>query len=219
MSKLSKVPVKSRFSPVILYRTTDGQNGTLAGSGSVFDSVNGEQIITCEHLLLKQYGNAMFAWKKLRPVDTIVTRSISSILNRGNEILPEAQEVPDVVILKTGPVAFITCYSDQPESAFRAEQEVAPLLRTKMLTSLVSGEKVKMIGIAKNYGEKTVPYFIIDYSSIGGESGTGFVDDEDNLYVLKGTLKVIHDQSADVMKVLGNPKAVSFVYGPLHFNQ
>ena len=82
-----------------------------------------------------------------------------------------------------------------------------------MLTSLVSAEKVRILGAVTI---DNVQYFIVDYANVSGESGTGLVDDNDNLFVLKSSLSDKADKG-EISKFLGSSTTLSLVYGPLKF--
>lgn len=221
LKKLSPEPVKSKFTPVLLYRTTNPEEewAQFAGSGTLYQGREGEQILTSEHLFSKEYGITYFGWRKLRPFDTEVTRGVESILHTGSKIASDPTLHPDVILLKAGQEAKeIECFSSLTHLEPEQKMMIHNLRNKKplILTSLVSGEKVRIIGLINlNKRDKTT-YNLIDYESIEGESGTGFVDEKDRIYVLKGNPHDLPLESREILKKhLGDFKGISLVYGPL----
>ncbi len=216
LGKLSSKQLKSKFTPVLIYRSLDGKNAAFAGSGSLFVGSQGEQIITSEHLFSKSFGTQIFAYRKIRPFEEIVTHAVEKVLYSGQGIDGSNQQAADAIILKTGNAKPIVCFSSHEHVENRHTAGITPFKKTIEVTSLLTGEKVRVIGRANDSGDTGVNYALLDYPSIEGESGEGFVDENDNLYVLKGVpMDISPEQRAMLQNALGNPRAISIAYGPL----
>ncbi len=186
------------FSPVMIYRKTNIINNMIfAGTGSLFEAEKESYIITSEHLFDKNNPSAFYLYKN---IFTKESGDIEGVVMDGYELTGKKI---DIILLKTGKSKKIRGIYDG-EKTERAKIELTEEVAPKMLKSLVSGKNIKTLGKASIYKNDEIEYLIIDYSSIKGESGTGFVDEENNLYVLKGT---IEDRG----------KKVTIVYGPLSF--
>lgn len=186
------------FSPVMIYRKTNIMNNIIfAGTGSLFESEKESYIITSEHLFDKNNPSAFYLYKN---IFTKESGDIEEVVMDGYELTGKKI---DIILLKTGRSKKIRGIYDG-EKTERAKIEFTDEVNPKMLKSLVSGKNIKTLGKASIYKNDEIEYLVIDYSSIKGESGTGFIDEKNNLYVLKGT---IEDRG----------KKVTIVYGPLSF--
>ncbi|GEM_PF-5252505 len=218
VNKLTKTEIKSRFTPVEIYRL--GKNEAFfAGSGSLFVGSEGEQIITSEHLFRKELGNPEFAFRKIRPLEPEITHGIHAILHKGIELGVRPSDSPDVVIIKTGDTRPIVCYSDRTLFVRQDQADITKADKLVTVRSLVSGESVRIVGTLKSVHDSGTEYVILDYSSFSGESGTGFVDENDQLYVLKGIPGWTGEGKTKVEKLLGISREVSIAYGPFQFRK
>ena len=218
INKLAKTEIKSKFTPVEIYHLSKNE-AFFAGSGSLFVGSEGEQIITCEHLFRKELGNPEFAFRKIRPLEQKITHGIHAILHKGVELSVRPSDSPDVVIVKTGDTKPIECYSDHTLFVKQDQAHIVKADKLVKIKSLVSGESVRIVGILKSVHDSGTEYVILDYISIPGESGTGFVDENDHLYVLKGILGWTGEEKAQVEKLLGITHEVSIAYGPFKFRE
>ncbi|MFA5935163.1 MAG: hypothetical protein WC827_04755 [Candidatus Paceibacterota bacterium] len=190
---------ESKFTPVFIYRVFNDNRSEFAGSGSLFSKGGKGQIVTAEHLFKKQYQINFYVYRPAK--DNSGPYHIKCIKDTGYEI---ARERADVAILETGSAKrIIRGFSEYKTPEFDLE-EMDYKDNNKTLTCLVSGRKARIIATAKKKGGygNGVTYTIIDYESKAGDSGSGFVDENDNIYVLKGSL---------------SDEKQSIVYGPLKF--
>ncbi|MEO8638094.1 MAG: hypothetical protein ABI430_04310 [Candidatus Taylorbacteria bacterium] len=215
--KVSKDPLKSRFTPVLIYRVLGGETGTFAGSGSLFAGSHGIQVITAEHLFGKKLGDQIFAVRKLRPYETDATHGIESILNTGSQIADVGGQSPDIIVLKAGQAKTIRCFSEETLDLRTSPMELHRIDQTIILTSLVSDEKVRVLGTAMSLRDgKGVQYSVLEYASNSGESGTGFVDEDDNLFVLKGSATGDGNLvEKSIQKFFGTTRKMSIAYGSI----
>lgn len=185
-----------KFVPVTVYQKTNFKGtANFVGMGSLFLLNNTVSIITSEHLFNKENKNSFFFCKN---IFTKEIYDIKQITMTGYELLDEPA---DIVLLEIGKTKKIN-------HVFRENIRVSLIEDSdesgKNLTSLLTGQQTKIIAeaIAKE-GKYRTRYLVIDYLSRKGESGTGFVDDENNIYILKGSIGQDYD--------------MSIVYGPLSF--
>ena len=208
--KTSMVRVPSRFSPVLIFNIIGRGPGNFTGSGSLFIGSHGKQIATTEHLFPRSGGVGAYGYQLLGATDNYMF-GIEKVLYTGKEITGDAT---DLVILSVGTPKLIQGFSVHDIEAHTGNVKVTALKGAPELTSLVSGEKVRILGKAEDVVNK-IEYFIVDYKSISGESGTGLVDRDDNLYVLKSS--VASDLDQEVSRLLGYTKGITYVCGPLKF--
>lgn len=211
LSKVPKKPVNSRFTPVIIHRY-DGKDYKMVGSGSVFNNHQGNTlIVTAEHVLSSKEENSFYAYQTIMNGSDEKYYAIESFEYDGNQI---TSEPADVALLKPGQLEKIENITDgrYDKGNDGINSHCIPEYKEGMgsLISLVSGKSINILGTALNLdeGKKDVRYIIVDYNSIKGESGSGFVDQNDNIYVLKG--------SAYRFKTPSGEKDVTMVYGPLN---
>ena len=200
LNNIPDTPVDSKFIPVAIYRMSDK---TLAGVGSLFKNGDEIQIVTAEHLFGYQYGNDSYVYRSLLNRNDTELYCVEKVKHTGKEL---SGETADIITLKTGSLTNLKGFSIHGNINFR--MNVSYEETDGSLVSLASGKKVQIIGSAKStgVGDNNVQYVVIDYASKRGESGTGFIDENDNLYVLKGWISI-----------LNNTKQASVVYGPLKF--
>lgn len=190
LAKRTRAQVSVRFTPVLIYQSVPGAGarGELAGSGTLYEGKKGSQIVTAEHLFRKELGAKIFAFRKLRPLEEIVSHGIQEVLDFGTALGGPGQ-TPDVVILRVGRAASVNGFSSQTLMPTTLRMSVTRFNSPhRFIRSLVSGERVPIIGVARILEGGDVPYYIGDHRSIPGESGTGFIDQEEGLYVLKGQI-------------------------------
>lgn len=191
-------PIKSKFIPVLIYKKRLNMEFSFTCNGTIVRDGKDLVVITAEHLFSKKDPAFLYMCR-----DLFSTRNwnIESVINTGHEITGKPA---DIVTLKVGSSKEIKGYSIHLGKQF--------WIRTRffkdesLLTSLVTGQKIKVLGIATGLKKDSgVDYYIIDYASQEGESGTGFVDINDNLYILKGSFKKTRN------------KEYTIVYGPIEF--
>jgi hypothetical protein len=214
LAKRTNSRISPRFTPVLIYQSYEegmGRGMGFVAVGTLFAGKSGARVVTVDHLFPKKLGIRMFAFLKLQPLEKSLSNGIQGVLGKGSDLAPPGQ-TPDIAILEAGEVKPIRGYSDRtndPEAAFLTITGFKPSSRT--LTSLVSGEKVLPVGIARSPQDGGVTYYVVEYGSVPGESGTGFVDDEDRLYVLKGELMTTPQERA----TLHIRRRLGLVFGPL----
>ncbi len=216
-AKRAPEQVDPRFIPVMIYRTNsnDTNMAAQAGVGTLFNAKNSQLILTAEHLFLQKYGSRVFAYRKLHTEDTNDVYGISHMVHTGREI--GMTNNPDVAMVASGEPARIECYADRPASTtFR--HTIFSVLGTNWLRSLVSNERLRIVGLYKD-PKDGVTYTLIENYSIEGESGTGLLDQDGNLFVLKGHMSWMSvEDEKRAQKLLGTKKPLSIAFGPLRVN-
>ncbi len=218
LSKLKSVEVSTNFLPVLIYRV-EKDKSYLAGSGTYFRGKSGEQIITSEHLFRKELGNRTFAFRTLKPFEADISHGISNVFYRGASLGLFPGESPDVCILRVGNMQSIECYSDRSLDSEEFKGLVSKVSGVSTLRSLISGEEVRLLATMKSEHEGGTTYVLINYDAISGESGMGFVDDKDRLYVLKGIPMLDKKEKEEIKNLLGIDHGLSMAYGPYEFRR
>lgn len=214
VAKTTQRQVSSKLTPVMLYLISkDRKVAQHLGCGTLYTGAQGEQVVTCEHLFPIARGTNDVAFRKLRPLEKDITHGIEKILQKGEDLSTTGK--PDVVVLGVGDVQPIQFYSHQPQ-VWDETQKLTIYDDPITLTSLISGEKVRLVGFADSVLDQGVAYGVIEYRSIPGESGTGFIDDDGNLYVLKANVQTETDPTNGRINVMGG---LSFVYGAIRVKQ
>jgi len=211
--KMSRERIESRFDPVLIYKLLGDEIGSFAGCGSLFYGSNGKQILTVEHLFPASNGKHVYAYRLLRSADVSGVYGIEEILHTGQEV---AGGPSDVVILKTGIPRMITGFSiHNLEPKYEVNHIMTPITNY-WITSLVSGERVRVFaGVRTSKDQMGFDYVLLDYVSTPGESGTGFITDEDSIFVLKGHV-VMSEKSEDAVRAqYGQLRGITMAYGPL----
>lgn len=200
LSNVPQTPVNSMFLPVMIY-CVQGNNKQFVGVGSLFEKDGEIQIITVEHMFPKN-DNYVYVYKYLT-YNTGVEQyyGIKGIKYTGKEI---TGEFADVTILSDGKANNIKGFSIHNDTAFKTKS-LQPINTEEKLVSLASGKSVKILGTIqkKDTKDSNINHLVIDYVGEEGESGTGFVDQNDNIYIL---LAWVREKGK---------KYGSIVYGPL----
>jgi hypothetical protein len=218
ISRVSAEKVSPRFTPVLIYVFMSGEKqGYVAGSGSLFEDMNGLQIITAAHIFHGRWGNAFYAIRRLRPLESDqLSYGVESLNEGAMNITDFRTKFNDVVICKVSlnlkPIPGF--YSQERETEEkRISFTMHELSGCPTLRSLVTGEKVMVVGNSQVL-RSGLAYYLIMYSSISGESGTGFLDDSGKLYVLKGrTDRNDLDRETEEMLKLPQDTHLSMVIG------
>lgn len=206
------MPIETKLIPVEILLGKDNQTNSL-GIGTYFLNNNQGYIITCEHLFLKEFGTSEFFFRSLRPYKEKL-EGISEFASK--ELAIRSGEKPDTVVLKTGPVNSLVCYSERGRKFQDKESDLFKIKEggKPKLYSLVTGEEVSVVGGIKSTDDGTTN-ILIEYESVSGESGTGFVDKEGNLFILNSDLLIPKEQKDYCQKHLGSKNKLSRVYGPI----
>ncbi|MGA2418359.1 MAG: hypothetical protein ABSF55_03925 [Candidatus Staskawiczbacteria bacterium] len=186
MNNLAKRPVHPLFRPV--HFTEDMVN--FSGSGTLILNRAGQHtgVITAAHLFRLGKVRPRLFYQVLQPFS-----SVFYPVNSATEILRE-----DVALCRPGLEAPIQGFSLQ-KCAVDENIEGTPYKASYPdCTHLATGRKIPVLGhIVFQSGET---YFVLAYHNFPGESGSGFLRNSDELYVLKGKL-ALNDSLRDTFKV------------------
>ena len=184
-----------RVAALIYYKNVEnGQEGFLC-TGTIFSDTNAAaQIITAEHIFRNDLRDRHIF--KVVPLNgTLELNGAELPYCYMDRIVKTSRELggKDAVIatISTNPVVFGQfshyVYEEMGQSYWTNGVTIGKA-RIPTLRSIVSGEVVKTIGYYQPGTDTNVPLCIIaDRLSYSGESGTGFVDDRDGLWVLHAT--------------------------------
>jgi hypothetical protein len=181
--------IDSRYRPVLIHRCIEGDTSKhpqYVAAGTSFIGKDGSLfVVTVEHLLQRNFSKDLFVFRYLCPDVPKVTFGAASIAYRNIDVgLPDDV---DIVILKAGNPNFLPCFStllngvDHAANVFLFDNLEVGGRIIKNLTSLVTGKIYPVIG-ARSKPQS----ILIDFASREGQSGTGFIDEHGQLYVLSG---------------------------------
>lgn len=223
LGKLTTNQISKTFTPVLIYRLLPAiGGGDMVGSGTLFEGRNGRQVATAAHVFHQRYGESLFAIRKLRQLERgpAITDGIA-MLNPETTNIPEFREAgTDIVVcmVTSGAIRPIRGFYDETRGKAEDQISFAFINRSQQLfiTSIVSGERVRVIGAQAQTGNKPSLCLIVA-ASISGESGTGFVDVDNQLYVLKGRVEDTTSITAEIRARFGIPEhaPLSVAVGPL----
>jgi len=184
MKRMRKTALRPRYCAVHMSR-----DGCWAGSGTLIlgpDQKTHSVVITAGHVFSKSKSARHIGYRMLQPPeekDYPITSASGGVLGgNGNDI--------DVAVCIPGTSRKIEGFSDCVAGSWGAlgRQFVANKKVYPGAISLLTGEIIKVIGsIHQTDGED---YFVLLYHSYPGESGTGFLKGEDELYVLAAGIDV-----------------------------
>ncbi len=186
LTTASPTRVHPDFRPVLIYRYRGpDKRPAFTAVGTEFIGKTGPIIATVEHLLLKKFSDELLIVRYLSPDEHKVEFGFESIAYRNFEA--KLTRNLDIVLLRPGVAKKIECFSEQlPTTPTKINFYFFPNpkaggLVIKKLKSLVNGKEYPAIGATKDPS-----LIMIQYQSMGGESGTGFVDEHGRLFVLSG---------------------------------
>lgn len=175
---LYATPFHPFLQPVHIFR-----NEIFWGTGTQIQLDNYTLVITAEHLFQEKSGDAYYFFQKLYGAkDSISIAGIGKIDN-GYKI----KEGKDIVFCIPGTKKLIECRS-AVDSGWWAFPYT--LFKTnKYFRSLVTGKSYESFGAIINK-EGILQMFFLLYPSVGGESGTGFLDENNQLAVLTNSCPI-----------------------------
>ncbi len=200
-------PLFDDLEPVIIYEVSVSQ-GTqrFAASGACSRNSLGETVLlTAAHIFFKREHPTAYFLRRISPVADQPSWWVSEVhFVEGADIA-----VGKIVPMKESAMPIITAACDPalnpmgrelvgnmfPVSAFDKEQKA--LLPT-IIRSLANGERVPICGMLQDHSG--CQYLIGESCSFPGRSGTGYVDEQGNLYLLTGSRNNIR---SEVMHTLG----------------
>lgn len=218
IASLSRDNVRSAFVPVMIYRII-GNQPFFAGSGSLFTNGGTASVISCEHIFGKVLGNTEFSFRRLRPFESEITNGLAEISFRSEEIGLSTRSKPDVVVLEAGKPKPIKCFSERLLDGTHEHSTLSRTTNATTVKSLVTGRSSRVVGTLLSPLDGNTQYSIIEYEAHAGESGTGFVDENDDIYVLKAILNVGPDQRELVERTLRTSAKLSLAYGPMRLRK
>ena len=195
VSLATNADVAPGFSPALIYQCRkDGIYFCCAGT--VYTGTNyGTQLITAEHIFRNEVSDGgKYGVRILRPMSADITLLVEDILSSSSML-----EDNDIVVAKLGTTVkeirnfsrFIGNTSQGKRFRFDVAVDGKPVTRMR---SVLSGEIVAVLGAMETSSSKITKIFIVmNRRTLSGESGSGFVDDYGNLYVIHGSLG--HDQA------------------------
>ena len=193
--KLTTNEVSDIFRPVLIYSHRGvHETATLAGVGTVFRDGEGMRAVTALHILGAHATDTAekktFIMRQLRPLEGMLesspVHSISKMLPLPTLSSRSTAAEADLALCEVGRTAEPLTFPDEDLGKVSGgDATILPLSpwRQFFVTSLISGERVPVVGTVHRTENKTT-WYLIPYESRVGDSGTGFVDDRKRLFVL-----------------------------------
>lgn len=197
LSFAARYEISPVWHAVLLYR-----NDCFIGVGTLYlNSTQREIIVTAGHLFQQDGQEYLWSFRRLYPLANWREPIASAAFVPGAEKL-------DIAFCVSGPLTPIRGFcpfriGDLEMSNFTCH--VLP--KSFELRSLVSGKATTCGG---KVVQGPVSYAVVPWNSLPGESGTGFVNKDGNLFVLKGSVAVMPNDCGVIGVPLGTER-VSFL--------
>lgn len=185
LNLLNTNQISGYFSPVAIYLYKSG-HPKFAGLGTYFHlNSGGERVLTAAHLLKERDGVSTFAVQLLKPLDAKMetVRGISKILPSPIPVNLPGHQSADYLLCEVGkpqPLGRVPKATKPP--AMVAEIKFFAKEKQTAIKSLLSGEEVWIIGDAGVFSDEIM--FAAAYQPFAGQSGEGFVDAQNRLYIM-----------------------------------
>lgn len=202
LSRLSAMPVHPYFRPVHLFLGDD----TWMGSGTL--SLNPLRqhsvVVTASHIFSVSRLPDFMYYRVLQPYSAERFPLASAIGGVGDASQPSFET--DIAVCTPGPPARVGCFSNHLGGRWPTGKRFAAYpQREGAAVSVVTGEEVPVLGFLRP--ERGPTYYVLQYQSCPGESGTGFVKSEHELFVLSSGI----DVTSKLRTAFGIPKRFSLV--------
>ena len=191
--------ISAVWHPVLLYR-----NDCFVGMGTLYrNEIQEERIVTAGHLFQNDGQSYLWSFRRLHPLAGYREEIATAAFIPGADFLDMAFCVPGKQVLIRG-------FCPSHMGAFETSNFRCMLLPQPIeIRSLVSG-KAALWGGTVECG--LVMYAVIPWNSLPGDSGTGFVGVDGELFVLKGSVE-IEPEDYSVIGVPAGTRHVSFLLG------
>jgi len=177
LSQLTSDQLSKFYRTVLLYREEK-----FACMGTQLADEEDGRIITSAHLLSKKQDPKKLYYHVVNPME-MQRRSIGDYYYTN----PTPQKL-DGMFLFPGPERVIEPFIDfdigRPD--MQGKGKIIPLKKETWATCLLDGKKYRVVGQVTESGGPGTRYVIVHYNAIPGNSGTGFIDEENNLIILAG---------------------------------
>lgn len=199
LSSAASFAISSVWCPVLLYRNT-----YFVGMGTLYRNKSQREIIvTAGHLFQKDGQAYLWSFRRLHPLADCREAIANAAFIPGADALDVACCVP-------GKQALIAGFCPSHMGVFEtADFRCTALPKPFEVRSLVSGEGVMCGGVVQN---ASASYIVIPWNSSLGDSGTGFVSNDDRLFVLKGSVDLMPQDCGAIGVPVGTERA-SFLLG------
>jgi len=186
LSQLTSAVISHLYRTVFLYR---GEEFACIGTQLV-DEPDG-RIITSAHLLSKKLDSKKLYYHVANPMET-QRHPIGDYYYTN----PTPNKL-DGMFLFPGPARVIETFLDfkisRPDMQGRGTIDPFSKEKEVWLTCLLDGKRYRAVGQIRESGSNGTRYVIVHYAAIPGNSGTGFIDDENNLIILAGAMPMDQD--------------------------
>lgn len=222
LGKAALLRVSDKISPVAIYEVRNGMQAFVACGSYYTNSTGAELLLTVAHLFHKRDEPVAFMVRRLSPTEAKPSWCIKRIIKAGKQWGSNRDIAACELKPFAAPLSLIKCEVDidvsQPLEAtyYTFEEAWANGLTNvskRIVTSLLSGEKIDLVGIARD-ADGINWYYVGDHALGDGESGIGFVDDEGALYV--GESASLTNVSPQIVRMYGLKQSIpSLFFGPV----
>ncbi len=190
MSRLQQSPLRQALRAVHFTKTAHfSRQGYWRGTGTLILNGAGQHsmIVTAAHLFSIDSRPEYTRYRVLQPwtkVDHAIESAHGGVMDNG-----DPPKEADIAICKPGELRKIPGFSPHPGGDWQGPRDMTCVKEEYPPgTSLLTGEVAPVIGSV--HSAQWGKFFIMQYRSYPGESGTGFLKAEDELYVLTSGVQV-----------------------------
>lgn len=185
-----------------------GRNFAACGTLVLNTNLEPYKIVTAAHLFsVTQPGSNYYDYHVLSSTGYVAHGHISRVVLDSIRFSDKPEGIHDVAFCYVGDPGLILRTSQVLVSA---ESPFATSFRYGKInpvhaTSITTGEKFRIVGQIVN--DQNVPFFVMLYESLNGESGSGFLGSDGHLYILSGNVAV----TPEMRKALEIPDTFKYV--------
>jgi len=223
LSQVTAEEVSPLYRPVLIYRakqvSSDGVYAAGAWTSGVELTHRGKKwLLTAAHGFPADMPASGYIYKRLRPLDKTMSGSVFAVFDLNGAPAVANGDWRDVVMCEVGKVSDIKGFfpiggekRDQ-QSDVHPRKDYPALLPS--VRSIITGKWHEVIG-AVTEGNKGIPTILISGWFRKGESGSGFLDEKGQLYILRGSGSFSPDEQS---KMSAKEKDFAVLFGPLDVN-
>jgi len=220
--KISANNISAQYSPVLIYRLKDNKL-YFTGSGTYMVGIgSGRQIITAEHLFNTNEDDSPIGVRFVRPMHDHVTELFDKVIFSSKDFNGFDIAIATLTTTSTNIIKNFHTSPKRGRGYVGTADHVKLISGKKMsrLRSVATGKWYNVVGAPMESEHGKALGVCINGFFVEGESGSGFIDEEDNLYVLitvqDETSPLWENMKNEVQKVSSERiQGIGTVVGPL----
>jgi hypothetical protein len=185
-----------------------GKDFAACGTLILKTNLDPDKIITAAHLFSRtQAGTDYYDYHILSSTGYVTHGHISNAVLDSIRSSDKDEGIHDVAFCYIGDPGLISRTSkvivsaESPTAALFSFGKIDPV----QVTSITTGEKFKIVGQIVN--GQNVPFFVMLYEGLNGESGSGFWGSDYRLYILSGNINL----TPEIRKAVDIPEKFKYV--------